>query len=375
MVAAPGSRGQTRRVRIYRLGDTGPEVHDIQQRLGALGSRIHPDELGGRFGDSTDAAVREFQRRRNLRVDGLVGPDTWGHLVEAGWRLGDRTLYHRATLVRGDDVRELQRKLNALGFDAGREDGLFGPRTDAAVREFQRNVAHEADGIVGHETLLALDRLRPVGRSRAVVREEETLRDMREALAGALVAIDPGHGPGDSVDARPPGTTDAGITYAVAAAVADELAALGAKPALLRGQNESPSPSLRARLANDLEAAACISIHLDRGVPKAAGPTCYYFGSDTTHSPMGMRLAEFILGELALEFGAPGTLQPLTAALLRETRMPAVQIEPVFGSDPPGEPMLADPEFCGRVARAIAAGVARFFSGRPPSPEERQGDP
>ena len=37
-------------------------------------------------------------------------------------------------MLRGDDVSELQRRLNALGFDAGREDGILGPETEAALR-------------------------------------------------------------------------------------------------------------------------------------------------------------------------------------------------------------------------------------------------
>ena len=127
-------------MRIFRLGDAGPEVGDIQERLFALGLAIDDAERGGRFGPSTDQAVRGFQQDRLLRADGIVGPDTWGQLVEAGYRLGDRTLYLHSPMFRGDDVRTLQRKLNALGFDAGREDGLFGANCDRAFREFQRNV-------------------------------------------------------------------------------------------------------------------------------------------------------------------------------------------------------------------------------------------
>ena len=81
----------------------------------------------------------------------MVGPDTWGELVEAGYRLGDRVLYLRSLSFQGDDVRELQKRLNALGFDAGREDGIFGSRTAAAVAEFQHNVGSASDGIVGPE--------------------------------------------------------------------------------------------------------------------------------------------------------------------------------------------------------------------------------
>ncbi len=353
-------------MRIYRLGDAGPEVHDIQRRLLDLGYKLEPnelEELGGRFGTSTDAVVREFQSRRNLRVDGLVGQDTWGQLVEASWRLGDRLLYHRVPMHRGDDVRGLQRKLNALGFDTGREDGLFGAQTDEAVREFQRNVGHEVDGIVGPETVLALDRLRPKGKSRAIVREQESLREMRAPIGGAIIAIDPGHGRDDRGDRGPGGTAEADVTYAMASALADELAQLGAKPALLRGEHEDPAPSIRARLANDLEASACVSLHINTGDPKATGPTCYYFGTGTTHSPMGMHLASLILEELSRELGVAGTCERLSASMLRETRMPAVQVEPAFITNETEERKLADPLFAGKVAKAIAAGVARFFSG------------
>src|SRR6266508_1010214 len=125
--------------RAIRPGDEGEEVRDVQARLGALGFRVDPAEAG-RFGPATEAAVREFQQRRGLVVDGIVGVGTWAELVEAGYGLGDRTLYLHYPFLRGDDVRTLQARLSALGFDAGREDGIYGERTDRGVREFQRNV-------------------------------------------------------------------------------------------------------------------------------------------------------------------------------------------------------------------------------------------
>ena len=105
---------------IIRLGDRGDAVLDVQRRLGALGYSFPPDERSGVFGPATDQAVRAFQQKRGLLVDGLVGVDTWRELVEASWRLGDRVLYLRAPHVRGDDVRDLQDRLATLGFDVGR---------------------------------------------------------------------------------------------------------------------------------------------------------------------------------------------------------------------------------------------------------------
>ncbi len=342
-------------MRIFRLGDSGPEVGDIQERLVALGGGIDQAERGGRFGPSTDRAVRDFQARRLLRVDGLVGPDTWGQLVEAGYRLGDRTLYLHSPMFGGDDVRELQRKLNALGFDAGREDGLFGPNCERAFREFQRNVGEEPDGIVGLLALGTLDRMRPQesGTSRALVREQEELRQMQSAIEGQVIAIDAG---------PPTDEPDDVVTRAMARAVVSELAGAGAKPAIVEG-SDSSMPGDRAREANELGAAMCVSLHLASGLPEASGPTCSYFGSASTHSPAGMLLAQLILEELEADLGVRGRLQRLTGAMLRETRMPAVQVEPVFATNAVEAALLADPAFADRVGRAVATGVRRFFRG------------
>jgi len=49
--------------------------------------------------------------------------------------------------------------------------------------------------------------------------------------------------------------------------------------------------------------------------------------------------------------------------MLRETRMPAVQVEPIVVTNETEAALLADPRFPARVGRAVAAGVARFFAG------------
>jgi N-acetylmuramoyl-L-alanine amidase len=340
-------------------------VRDVQQRLVALGARIDPVELEGVFGPSTESEVRAFQQRRNLLVDGKVGPETWAELVEAGYSLGDRVLYLRHRMFRGDDVRDLQAKLNALGFHAGRADGIFGERCDQAVRDLQRNVGMRPDGIVGPETLHALNRvLRPEEvLSGAMVREQEALNRLNTSLDGARVAIDPGHDPGDPGAVGPSGLTEADAAFFLSQAVVAELDRRGADPLLLRGREEDPPPDERARLANEWGAEALLSIHLNgHSDPAAEGAMCLYFGNEVTFSPSGQRLADMIQDELGTRLGLKdGRTHRMSITILRETRMPAVQVEPCFVTNPREEWLLREEAFRRDVAIAIVHGVERFF--------------
>jgi len=350
-------------VRIISAGSRGADVNDIQQRLVALGYRIDPAELDGAYGESTGAAVRGFQAARSIGRDGIVGPETWNHLVEAGYRLGDRTLYLRFPYFRGDDVRELQRKLNALGFDAWREDGILGEHTDRAVREFQTNTGTEADGIVGTDTYSAFERLRPDphAASRAIVREAESLREGR-SLAGAVIAIDGGHGSGDPGATGPTGSQEADIAFTLAENLAEELLKRGAEPQILRTRHQNPPAGERAKAANASGAAVCLSMHVSSGEPGEEGSSCVYFGTDRTHSPAGKRLASLIQEELGSRMGLVDRgSRPMAITLLRETRMPAVQVEPGFITSPGEERLLQAPGFVRDIAVAVAIAVERFL--------------
>lgn len=147
-------------MRPIRKGDRGPAVEDIQRRLLVLGEDLGATGVDGVFLGATYAAVRDFQKRRSLAEDGIVGPETWSALVDASFRLGDRLLYLRMPHLHGADVSTLQGALNALGFAAGEADGIFGAFTERAVREFQANTGLPADGIAGPDTLRTVTNLR-----------------------------------------------------------------------------------------------------------------------------------------------------------------------------------------------------------------------
>jgi peptidoglycan hydrolase-like protein with peptidoglycan-binding domain len=106
--------------------------------------------VDGTFGPGTEAAVESFQHADLLKVDGIVGPQTWSALiiVVASGSTGDA--------VRGVQEEFRFRDLSGEPRRALAVDGLFGPKTMAAVLGFQRALGVTADGIVGPVTWRAL---------------------------------------------------------------------------------------------------------------------------------------------------------------------------------------------------------------------------
>lgn len=138
--------------------DKGPAVEDVQQRLVAVGV-LDEAAVDGEFGDATAAAVRAFCKRSGLPLSDEVTDKVWSALVDASFRLGDRTLYLRMPHFHGHDVFELQHALGALGFACGTVDGIFGAFTELALRKFQLNLGLPSDGIAGAYTYEAIRNL------------------------------------------------------------------------------------------------------------------------------------------------------------------------------------------------------------------------
>lgn len=312
-------------------GDTGEAVRDLQVRLTGAGFDV--GEERGVFGASTEAALRAFQQARGLRVDGTCGRQSWSALVESGYSLGDRLLYQRLPMLRGDDVGELQRQLNALGFDAGREDAIFGSDTARALLDFQRNAALTSDAICGPATL---DELRRVGSlaegSVAALKEREALRRSGE-MPGTRVYV----------------VCEPGLE-AFGESVARELARLGADTVVERSASDESSA---AAAANNFDAGVCVSLRSG----DSAGCRCSYFESGRYRSETGFHLARRVLEELANTGWADGATAGRTYALLRETRMPAVVVEPLESGDV--EAMRHLVSRAGALSRAVARGVQR----------------
>jgi N-acetylmuramoyl-L-alanine amidase len=351
---------------VYRRGDAGPAVADIRERLTGLGLLETSTDHEDAFDERVDRAVRAFQQQRGLVVDGAVGPGTYRVLDEARWRLGDRLLtFVPGSLLAGDDVVALQQRLLDLGFQVGRVDGRFGPQTEHAVREFQRNVGVPPDGTCGPATLKALSRLAPLvrgGRPNAM-RTEERLRRAGPKLTGKVVVVDAGAA--RMPDPRLQEQADQ-VALDLARRVEGRLIVTGVQAYLThQGGPEVPSDVDRADLANRTGAHLCISLHVDASEnPEAAGVSSYFFGLEPhgAWSSAGERFASLVQREIVARTDLVDLRTHAKSwDLLRRTRMPAVRVDVGYLTNGHDAARLADPAFRDVVAEAVVVAVQRMY--------------
>ena len=281
-----------------RRGDAGAGVRDLHRRLASAGFA----DVGvlDVFDETAEQALREFQAARRLVEDGICAQQTWAALVDAHFRLGDRMLYLRSPMTRGDDVADLQLRLGNLGFDAGWLDGIFGPDTEAAVRDFQHNQGLNADGTVGRSTIAALDRLagRQVGgKTIAEVRQTETLRQ-HAGVEGRRILLG-----------------ETGGLPAVVNSLARLLQLDGATVLTLH----HPDLSSHARIANGWGGDAYLGVTLATDDFRVA-----YFQTEGFTSNGGRLLAQQCTTKIGSVLGSDIPATGMRLPILRETRMTAV---------------------------------------------------
>lgn len=254
--------------------------------------------------------------------------------MEAGWRLGDRLLYLRQPMIRGDDVAALQRRLGALGFDAGRVDGIFGPDTERALQEFQRNIDIVVDGVCGPTTLEMFARFGPLGADRqpvAAVRELEMLRGAPRTLHGWRVVLG-----------------DGGGMHAALSAIERVLKQEGAEVVLVH----HPDQSDQAAAANAAGGHVFLGLRLE---PAGEGCAAAHYAGHRYESPGGRRLAELVQATVprALGIGDSG-VRGMAIPVLKETKMPAV----VADLGPPSCVVARTAELATAVGAVLTAWVA-----------------
>ena len=136
---------------LIQKGSYGPDEALVQTWLNGVRDQCsyYPAlTTDGRFGTRSENAVKEFQLRNNMNMDGKVGANTWNVLYAKYTAKHGLAVPYPGIVMRtgmsGGTIRLIQQKLNTLGEKIG-TDGKFGSRTAAAVQRFQRYTVHGQD--------------------------------------------------------------------------------------------------------------------------------------------------------------------------------------------------------------------------------------
>ncbi|MFN8016476.1 MAG: peptidoglycan-binding protein [Acidimicrobiia bacterium] len=289
--------------------DTPLSISNLQARLLKLGYDISETEIG-KLGIDTETALRSYQEIHGLPITGIFDEETWNELNLNTFKLGDRLLYERQPMFRGDDVAQLQHRLNSLGFDSGREDGIFRAETAQALREFQRNMAISSDGICGPNTVIALERVSTFASSSATSLREKIKWQSRDETSSYRVGLN----------------IDPTFTI-VGDRLIKELFDMGLKiPLYHEGANESDVAIEANRNGIDFLFSIIPSF--------AAAGRCVFFSNSRYRSMVGASFAGAIQHELSKILKSdPDEIVGRMYPLLQESKMPCVIIELCDTSD------------------------------------------
>ena len=133
------------------------DIQTLQQHLIDL-KYLDIEETTTYYGEETTKAVMDFQRSQGLKADGVLGQDSFEALQELVYF--EPLVYNRILKegVSGEDVLALQERLKTLGFlKIDNCTNYFGSQTKEALVNFQKAYDLKIDGIVGSETIEAIN--------------------------------------------------------------------------------------------------------------------------------------------------------------------------------------------------------------------------
>ncbi len=340
-------------------GDTGDAVALLCNTLTRLGFL---NSSHSSFDHEVEGAVKAFQQERGLSVTGVANSLTLQVLEEARWKLGDRSLQFTPTkMMRGDDVAALQTRLIEMGFNSGRVDGIFGPRTESALKDFQKSVGVKVDGNCGPATLLSMMRLMKIvsGGAPLQLRDDAARAVKGPALANKILVLDPRSKESEEISS---------LLFDIALRLESRLIALGVAVFMTRSADATPSsPSLEERIgvANKSAADLVISFDCDSyGSEKAEGFATYYYGSDAhgIHSVVGERFANLVQREIAARTDLLDCRSHAkTWDLLRLVKAPIVKIDLGYESHPGDMRRLAEQSFRETIVESLMVAIQRLY--------------
>ena len=296
----------------------GNDIKAVQNKLNSLGYNCGTAD--GYYGNDTKNAVVKFQSAKGIDADGIVGPTTWNLLFNNSSNGGsyNRILKVTSPLMYGDDVRDVQNKLNSLGYNCGTADGYYGNDTKNAVVKFQSAKGLTADGEVSPATWNAL------------------FNSSSSSGSGTLpggsikVFIDAGHG-GTDPGAVGNGLKEKDIVLNIAKKLGALLNGRGISIKYSRTTDTYVSLDERARQANAWGADLFISIHANSAASSVRGTECFtYYTANKATTDLSANISK----KIASKFNIPNRgHKQQNFAVLRLSNMPAILVETAFISN------------------------------------------
>ncbi len=350
-----------------KRGYKGSKVVDIQRRLKLLGYNLVKYEIDGIFGPETITAIKKFQQDRGLLATGIVDEETWQELVDAGYKIGDRLLYLKVPPFRGDDVKTLQSWLKVLGFYTHNENGIFFENTHKALIEFQKNMNLPADGIAGETTLQHLRNLKRIIESHKSsnypfvksYKENSSIEKIRVILDY-----------GENIDYKSEGFKFYKEKIYICKSVVNFCRSMLLEKGIdtLLTVNDVINTSLflndRIDFANKSDADILISINLASSSDSDSnGSSCFYFQGFKSYSISGKRIANLIQDKLVYNLNLLDCrVHGANFAILKETKMSAVVVEPAFISNQKDRNNLKDTSYQMGISSSIVDAVLQFLN-------------
>lgn len=190
-------------------------------------------------------------------------------------------------------------------------------------------------------------------------------------LAGLRVAVNAGHGGREAGARGLSGAREADVTLAVSRLVAEELAAAGAQPVMIRQDDVSLPTGRRAPLAMEAGADLFVSIHCNSGGTSAGylvtSGTSTYYKHAYNHELADTVRRKIVERTQLANFGTVGNFNYSPIRMM--TWMPAILVETAFISNPAEEARLTDPAFRKQMAIAIREGLEEYVGAHRPKAE------
>lgn len=191
-------------------------------------------------------------------------------------------------------------------------------------------------------------------------------RPKKGKLSGKIIVVDPGHGGKDPGCDWQEGLFEKDLTLKIGLATAKALQAAGASVIMTRDADTYPTLGERSTLANQSDAAAFVSIHINSNSvaeTRSGGITFYH-----AQNPVGRLLAECVQTQLARigvipDMGAWSDTRIYRGgfSVLRETNVPAVLLELGFITHSHDRKALQADGYAEQVGAAVVRGLKTYF--------------